>query len=342
MSISAASFFPPGTKLAAVPSWDAPRLVSTGATMRDRWNNSALYPGYKLRGRLYRIAMRAASASGLGSRTPDVLDSGQSFSDFLEKRLPNTSVASVLVGTAGPAQKTTVELKFGDGRLAGYAKYGEKPSAKIRVRSEFDVLSALPDTVGPRVLGFGAWRDGFVLITSPIEGRRVGTSLPPDAAIVSYLRKLETGPEVALFEHPFVSDLLDQRPDAEQYLGPLSTRRWAVTIQHGDFAPWNARRADAAIHAFDWEYGRIDGFPGLDMAFYWLQTLALIRRSSPQEAFRTAVAGLSDYFDGLDRSALESIVRLAVVDAYLKAEADGHPESYPIQAWRRELMPGIS
>jgi hypothetical protein len=286
--------------------------------------------------------MRALAAAGIGTRRPSTDPAAGSFRDFLDASLPDAMTSSVLVGTPGPAQKVTVELRDDSGAVVGYAKYGNQESAIMRLRAEFAVLSSLPADVGPAVLGFGEWADGIVLVTSPVVGVSVGTKLPPDEAISAYLRRLETGPELDLSTHPFVSDLLGRVPKSEQLLEPLAGRRWVVAIQHGDFVPWNVKRASDAIRAFDWEYGTVDGFPGLDLAFYWLQTLALIKGASPVDAFEATVVGLSNHFEEIGHLAAESLVRMTVVDAYFKARADGHPDTYPLQAWRKQLITGIA
>lgn len=339
MNENLTSFFPRDAQLAAVPSWSSPRLLAAGSTFTTRWRNSELYPGYRLRGRVMRLAMRGLAASGLVSRT---VDDGvrATLRDFLADELPGAEIASLLVGTPGPAQKLTIELRHTDGRVAGYGKFARSAVARRRLTGEHETLLALPENVAPRVLRFGPWEGGLLLVTTAAQGRPVETTLPPSDDLCSYLEKLETDAFLPIETHEVVQAILDEWPSARKLVASLSARHWPVCIQHGDFAPWNIKRSESGLIAFDWEYGVLKGLFGLDLAFFCLQTMALVRDSDPEKAGRIAADTLVEVvsrrpgMQALTRDEARALVGIAALDAFRKAAIDGHDPESPLQRWR--------
>ena len=76
------------------------------------------------------------------------------------------------------------------------------------------------------------------------------------------------------------------------------------------------------------------GFPHLDAAHYLLQVAALIRRWPPERARAFAVRHLDA---DLASTQADALVRLSAFAAYHEAQADGHTEDAPLQAWRRAV-----
>src|SRR5690606_27344325 len=107
--------------------------------------------------------------------------------------------------------------------------------------------------------------------------------------------------------------------------------------QHGDFASWNLRQTRLGIVAFDWEYATDEGYPGFDLAHYWRQTQSLIRSleppRAPEAASAAAPSSLTTTFE-----AGTAVVKLAMLDAFLVGREDGHPDDFPNQAWRLEIV----
>jgi thiamine kinase-like enzyme len=112
-------------------------------------------------------------------------------------------------------------------------------------------------------------------------------------------------------------------------------RVWPIVPVHGDFAPWNLVEAqDRSIRALDWEYGDRQGFPGIDLAFFVLQTEALIHRTRPIVALRYAADAVVEEL-GVSPSEGFVIAQLAAYHAYEAAEEDGHGPTSTMQQWRR-------
>ena len=201
-------------------------------------------------------------------------------------------------------------------------------------------MSRLPPDVGPKVLEFGSFADGEALLIGPVVGKQVPANLKPPAACSDFLASLSTPSRMHLEDHPWVRHIRAQEgADVEKWFEILSAKTWPVVIQHGDFAPWNLLlRPDGTLAAIDWEYGTLEGFPYLDLAYYILQVSALIHRYAPPQGLARSVT----YLTRQSRSSLsdeeaEVVTRLAAYDAYLKSRADGQLDTDNLQAWRRGI-----
>lgn len=332
-------FFEPGASVRALPHWRSPRLYLSARHPVRRWEQSALYPASRLGARLYRCALRLGVAAGT-PKPRTVRSSGWPLKEFTRDALPRLASAVVLVGTPGPAQETTAQLWDEKGRILGYLKYAEKAAARTRLRQEWSVLTNLPDGVGPLPLKLGPFAEGEALIQSPVPGRPLPVTLPPPEDLVDLLGPLVVFPPVPLETHPWVRRMRERgAPELDAWLEPLLGKSWPVAVQHGDFAPWNIlRRTDGALQAIDWEYGTTEGFPHLDLAYYVLQTSALIYRRTPLEAARYASEYMSQHPTlMLEKTEAQALVRLAAYDAYLNSSEDGQPSETGLQAWRRSI-----
>jgi aminoglycoside phosphotransferase (APT) family kinase protein len=159
--------------------------------------------------------------------------------------------------------------------------------------------------------------------------------------VVELLDHLIVSPTQPLEVHPWIRHLRSSGlpPGLHSCLETLAGRNWPVAIQHGDFAPWNLlRRPDGVLGAIDWEYGTPEGFPHLDLAYYILQTSALIYRRNPLTAARYAAEYLTQQpaLD-LDSEEARALTRLTAYDAYLKGLEDGQSERADLQTWRRRI-----
>lgn len=327
-------FFYEGTPVVALPSWKVPRIYVVAYPWRWRWSASSLMPAYRLSARIGRWLLRVGAQVFGRVRTsqgPSALNDSFGW-------MPNAvKPVAVLVGAQGPTQKLVVLLVDPTGRKAAYVKYGESPVAKKRLVREFLVLSSLPGGVGPKPLGLRTIGTGLALFLSPVEGRPMPGRVFPSAETIALLRRLWAGSvEVFVDKHPWVQRLLGASPCAEAWVNVLSFRRWPVVPMHGDLAPWNVLSGPAGICLIDWEFGSLEGFPGVDLAYHVLQVGALLKRWAPTRAREKAIDFLSREMDLIRREA-EAIVRLAALDAYLQAMEDGHAPDDPLQVWRWQV-----
>ena len=330
------SFFPAHTRVLALPNWKTPRLFIQAQSTAQRWSRSAFYPAFRLSARLYRFALRARAATATMQTRMTPTDEW-ALEELVEDVLPQTTSVSVLVGSPGPAQKITVQLWNEAGRVIGYLKYAEKDAARKRLHQEHEVLNTLPPHLGPAPLKYGPWQAGEALLTTPLLGRCLPASLPPPDELVSFCQQLVVAPPVPIEEHPWMQSR-QQENLVCTWIEQLSGRRWPVVVQHGDLV-WNLRRCnDDHLNAFDWEYGTLQGFPGLDLATYILQLAVLIYRWKPVKALTFAVDYLSrETALALSEQEATALVGLAAYEAYRHLQEDGYPPETPIQLWRRSV-----
>lgn len=345
MTVDWSLFFPPGARVLALPDWRRPRLYLPAQRFGQRWGASSFYPAFRLPARLYRLALRSKAATGFGE-VRMVRSDGWVLGEFVRDALPGAVSTTVLVGTPGPAQKITARLEDKEGKVLGFLKYAEKDAARIRLRREYRVLQAIPGGLAPKALGYGILGDGEALLTSPISGKRLSATMPPSKDAAHFLTSLAVSTPVVLEDHPWVKGVREQdgKGALDACFEVLAKRRWPVVVQHGDFAPWNLLRISGSrIVAFDWEYGALEGFPCLDLAYYALQISALIHRWSPAKAARRTVECLlRDNMFTLNGAEARTLTRLAAYDAHQKALEDGQAPGEGLQDWRREIWEGAA
>jgi hypothetical protein len=332
-------FFPPGTHVLTLPNWQNPRLYFPAHRLLQRWRYSSFYPAFRVMARLYKLSLRIRVTLGFGE-VRKIQSGSWPLGEFVREVRPRTNSVVVLVGTPGPAQKITAQLRDKTGEVLGYLKYAEKEAARKRLRRERQVLAGIPRGVGPALLKYGTLGSGEALLTTPLPGKALPATLPPARDPSAFLTALNVAPHVPIAAHPWVQRTRDQSGfDLDPWLEMLSGKYWPVTIQHGDFAPWNLLLSDGALRAIDWEYGTLEGFPYLDLAYYVLQISALIYRWAPLRAMEYTVEYLTRHsqltLSGVEARALTS---LAAYDAYRKFREDGHlPDISHLQRWRKAI-----
>lgn len=334
--------FPPGTPLLALPNWRAPRVVlsKSGGALR-RWRNSSFYPATRLVAKVYRFAIRGRATLGW-SGARQALGERWSLHEFLEDCLPAIDSIVLLTRPPGPAQKFTVELRGRAGRVIGYVKYGTETLAQRRLAQEYLTLTRLPAGLGPTPMKFGNMGDGTALLVTPLCGQAVRARFPPAPEVLEFAKSLEVSSPLALDDHPYVR-AVRQRVGTrlDTILEGLAGRAWPIVPHHGDFVPWNLRRRDDGLAAFDWEFGTPDGFPYIDLAHFILQVALLIYSWPPVKSAIYATEWLKRQSTlGLTDREARALSRLAMFDAYLRAKEDGYPDDHPLRAWRRRIWGG--
>ena len=140
--------------------------------------------------------------------------------------------------------------------------------------------------------------------------------------------------------HPWVKKLEEKHLSRiEPWIKALTTHKWPLSINHGDFTPWNIFHIKEDIFRLvDWEYGDIDGFPYIDLAYYLLQVAMLIYRWPPSRAKSYAINCIChSLWSDVSPVEAEAIINLTAYNAYQQAEADGHSANEPIQVYRSAI-----
>lgn len=330
MSIDWTLFFPPGTRVLALPTWRNPRLYLTTGNLSRRWEQGSIFTACRRGARCYRLLIWFGAVARLVV-TRMKHSSGQPLGEFLGELLPQVASATVLVGTPGPAQSATVQLWDGRGRVIGYLRYAKTEAARERLRQERDILSVLPSGLGPRPIKFGTLGDGESLLKEALPGMLLAATLPPPGDLKE--------------AHPWARRLRHfEVPEVDALLGSLADWNRPVTMHHRDVAPSNLLRTPkGGLLALDWEQGVMESFPYLDLTHYVLQVSALIYRQTPLGSVRYAIEYQSRNSDfGLNGTEAEALTLLAAYDAYGRSREDGHPDDARIQAWRRTIWRGAA
>ncbi len=339
-------FFPPGTRILALPNWRNPRLyLPAQQSFFQRWNSGSLYPAFRIRTLPYRFLLRIKASIGLVAvRT--VHTSDWPLGEFIRDVLPGAHCAALLEGHPGPTQKCTVQLRDENGIVLGYLKYAEKEAARKALQQERRMLSGLPEVIAaPKLLKHGLLGNGDALLISPLSGKHLPAALPPVAGLYDFLMSFVVLPPVPIANHPWVQHIRgSSEHELDNWFEALSGKDWPVVIHHGDFAPWNVlRKWDGGLAAIDWERGTLQGFPYLDLAYFILQTSLLIYQYTPFRAAEYAAKYLTRQPQLAFSSAeARALVCLAAYDAYWKHRLGRQPSDSTdaAQRWWRAIWEG--
>jgi hypothetical protein len=260
---------------------------------------NALCTPYRLSGRVLARGARAFAAIGLpfarhhlwlASREPPWLET--LFGGLLGRDDVRVGVAS---GGWGVRLTPTVAAFDPSGHVLAFAKLAGTPRSERLIRHEAEILGRLAerypsDPIAPALLFAGEREGTYLLAQTVLAGKQVATGLSP--AHIAFLRTLSNGERRPASATAFFRSL-DERIGPLPELRRLLTRARAVldqlvvpsTITHGDFAPYNLRRANGRIAAFDWENATLDGLPLIDLVHHELQVGFLLKDWNVQRTF---------------------------------------------------------
>jgi hypothetical protein len=183
-----------------------------------------------------------------------------------------------------------------DGWQIAKIAFGER--GKSAIDQEAGVLSRLPAGYPgiPRVLGLHRGQD-FHLLRMPYY---VGRTISPDESRVAvslldaWVSDAPRKPFVEYAESLAISATLAVHPDGAGRLEQLLACRLAPCLRHGDYARWNlVATGNEGLLALDWEWGAVEGMPGLDLAHFFAQDARLVQRLEPSDVVRSVLCSLS-------------------------------------------------
>jgi hypothetical protein len=311
----------------------------TAAQLRHRGGRAAARLGLPL---WYRDELCIAQR-----QTPPIEQAIQSLFPARPVRLALSS------GTPPPAinRKISLAVLGPRGQALAFAKLpGPCPVSAHNVRHEAEVLSHLAQqraTRAPRLLLAGNVGTRYLAVFTPLQGRPTQPELTN--AHRRFLAGLRSGDARPAGDTAFVrslterSRLLDRRPDLLAILRELLPRlralRLPATTIHGDFVPWNLREYAGAIGAFDWEYAQTDGVPLIDETHHLLAVGYLLRKWTPEHAYRrlldvTSVAPFAEF----SPATVRALQMAYLLDYVLRLFGEGHGDNYPRVAWCRRIL----
>jgi hypothetical protein len=249
------------------------------------WQAVRVYLPYRLAGRLQVAAGAGAAAAGValrGCRLLRLEAEGSLLWQLCARYWQEPFHFAVYTGTAWAGHKWTVRVTDSTGSVLAYAKVAATPLARRLVRHErarLAELAGVPGLAGrvPEAIGLWEGEHVSVLLLSPLEGRRVPPRFSGD--VRTFLELLPKRGRVKLGDHPLYAELDAAVAGTEHEEAWVRQRErlaelevtWAY--QHGDFVPWNLRRTERGLAAFDWEAARPDGIRELD-EMHWNHVVA--------------------------------------------------------------------
>jgi glycosyltransferase involved in cell wall biosynthesis len=330
------TFFPPSTRVLALPSWVRPRVLVPATTLAGRMFGSKSYAPSRCSAQI--LLFRLKAVLGLGARysgggTSPLLQ------EFLADAYPEGRVGAVHVGSNGPARKWTLQLADNSGRIVAYVKCAAYPLARERLAHEFRLLSRLPAGVAPIPVKYGSLAGYDALVLTVVHGKRLRPTIELSAQLHAFTRLLLGADQYSVESHPWVQARGYRSGEVTRLLEELVHRQWPVAIQHGDLVPWNLIAGeDGRLTAVDWEYGFAAGFPVVDLAQYVLQVARLIYRWSPARARESAIRQLlQDEHLNLTRREAAALVGIAAYEAHQQTTMEAHIPADWAQLWRRAI-----
>ena len=301
---------------------------------------------------------RAAARLALPLWYRDELVIAQRFAPPVEKAIQSLFPGKPLrlalsSGTPPPAinRKLSLAVLAPGGRVVAFAKLpGPCGVSDGNVRNEAAVLSQLahwpPRTRVPRLLFAGSIGAKYLAVFTPLDGRP--PCAEPEAAHHRFLRSLRSDQLKAAGDTAFVKSLSDRaclldgfpllRRALLHLLPLLRELRLPRTTVHGDFVPWNLRQHRGDIGAFDWEYAQIDGVPLVDETHHLLAVGYLLKRWSPEQAFRRLLEAAAASPLGLAPRVVGRLQLAYLLDYVLRLFREGHDDSHPRARWCEQIV----
>ncbi|HWE01398.1 MAG TPA: phosphotransferase [Tepidisphaeraceae bacterium] len=190
------------------------------------------------------------------------------------------------------------------------------------------LLAQTPLPGGPAPIEFTAAHAAFLaLLQTPVTVR---------AAFTATVAQMPTRLLALSMPHPELMETYYRTlPTLQKFDVP-------ITITHGDFAPWNLRRHDGRVGAFDWEYGEPSGLPLMDEIHYRLQSGWLLEDWSAAMAVRCLHALANRRPLGLKPPHVDAISIIYLLDALVRLIGEGYGEEQDVVAWHRDILNRLS
>jgi hypothetical protein len=252
-------------------------------------------------------------------------------------------------GTPGPMRKPTLVCLDRGGRATGYGKVATSEVSEALVRNESLILRAISGAsrllpLAPRLLLEASCDGRTTVVANTLGGAPIAARF--GRAQRQFFAALQGDLVEPVARNPFLARLARSLSGhgEEPAAGLLDAARTVLagvelprTLMHGDATPWNMRRRQGAIAAFDWEYGVIDGLPVLDELHYRWQTRFLLEHRRIEAILRELDAASRGRF-GLDDEQAAAMVDVYIVHALVHRLGMGCGDDDELVAAYREAL----
>jgi hypothetical protein len=274
---------------------------------------------------------------------------------LLESLFPGTKLHLAMTsGAPEPAKnrKTSIAVLDAKGNRRAFLKVAGSPLSRRLLQHEAMVLKEIERAEGearraPRLLFAGDVEGRFVTIQTPLAGKPVLGSLTGAhrdflASLHTPLRKLASETSVVSSLASRITALDPERPELlamlEQIMPVLESMTVPSTIVHGDFVPWNLRRLDGEISAFDWEYAQTDGLPLMDDTHFMIQDRFELNHGTPQEAYRDLSVFATGRPMGFTAGQVRAIQLVYLIDHLTRLFGEKYDENEEMVHWYGRLL----
>ena len=285
--------------------------LATTRTFRSGLN---LYPAQATKARVARDALRALASLGLKApglprvRVEDK-DSGDCVLQTLREVFGRKDLVFALsLGTPGPHRKPVLQVMTPSGEVLGYAKVGWNEATRPLVENEARVLRMLQGEDLPFAVPWLLYADCSGERALCVQGCPPGGARADTQELTSeHVEVLCSLARRNLCRRPLDQSLFWQR--ITERLQRVQNTWWQHALHrvleavhqdwrdrevpfhfaHGDFAPWNALRANGRLYLFDWEYAQEEAPAGYDLFHFLVQTSWLVEGHKPWKIVETVM-----------------------------------------------------
>jgi len=282
-------------------------------------NGLSLYNAQNLKGRFFKNILQLGFKMHLGgilffkhfTHLQSVVflknEPNHLFLEHLKSVVGNNNISfSISLGTPSHHRKPVIQISDKKGQILFYVKVGGNEITNALVKNEARILKFLQTKElsfeVPQISDFGEWQ-GRVYCMQATSQRQ--TQKAPQTLSFEYLKAAKCCADLhsqlfRLQDSEYWKDITRRidRISGEYYYHLLLLGKEKVEKNfenyllpfhfcHGDFASWNALQLKDRIYIFDWEYARFEASPGYDLFHFVFQSLKLIKKCSPNEAFRS-------------------------------------------------------
>lgn len=257
---------------------------------------------------------------------------------------------AISAGAPEPSRNRKPSIMIFDpqGQVLGFAKLARGPAVRFLLQHEAQLLGALADikASAPRLLFSGEMQGSLLTVQSPLHGRSSKAKL--SEAHLQFLATLQRQNLKPATQTEMVRDLpgrlarlsvphedLDLALD--DILPVLERMTVPSTIVHGDFGPWNLRFEGGRIHAYDWEYGQIDGLPLIDQFHHVLFCGYLFNRWNSRQGFKQLLE-LATCCPGYTPRQARALATVYLLDLLARLLSEDYDPTDPMVVWFREIL----
>lgn len=198
------------------------------------------------------------------------------------------SLTAVLLGNPRQAERRAVFLIENEKGRHSVAKVGTSPAAVAKIRCEISFLEANAGLARmiPKIEAVSSG-EGWLAFVIAYQNQRRDLS---HAEICDLFRGWIAGGKASSLddfeEWEDLKSLIESNEADGRGVNGWDQLQLKKSIRHGDFAPWNilGSERDGEAVVIDWEFGRVDSFPGLDLVHYLYIPAILVGGMEPLRA----------------------------------------------------------